>query len=412
MSDFLKNQFKITVSKLGGLGDGIGEHEGKPVFVPKSCIGDELLVQPINIAKDHIHAEIIDIFKEGQDRVPAPCPHYAFCGGCSLQHLNEAAYQQFKQDIVTRALSHAGYDIEEPTYHFLPTATRRRVEFKVTNGKLAYLGQKSHELVPVGECLLLTPDLQSLIPRLNEQLPSYSDITAISLTAMGEHVDMLIHLASPGQSTQKYQPLAESIGTSRLTALTPDGKLHPICQHHPITIPLGNASVPLPPQSFLQATQEAQDIIISEIKKAIGKSKKIVDLFAGIGTYAFSLPESASIDAYELDQHMVDYAASIQRHVRFHQRDLFMQPLLAQDLRSYQAAIINPPRAGADAQIRQLAMSRIPRIVMVSCNPTSWSRDAKTLKKAGYQLQKLTAIDQFVFSPHLELVSTFSLTEK
>lgn len=350
--------FSLNITRLAGLGDGVGTYQGKPVFVSKACAGDVLEVEPTHETKEHIRAEILRIITPGPDRVPAPCPHYAACGGCSLQHLRPEAYQAFKQGTLSAALKKAGAPDTPIKMHFLPPASRRRAEFKRTpEGKPAYLGARSHTLVPIDNCLILTPGLQA---------------------RMGESLTLT-----------EYD--------------TPQGEI--MCGEYAITPP---------PGAFLQASREAQNLMTKAVTEALAGCKSVADLFCGIGAYSFPLAANARVSAYELDAAMV---SCIKTHAEkyslkslsAHKRDLFKKPLTPKELATFDGIAINPPRAGANAQAQQIPKARIPKVVIISCNPATFARDAKTLIDAGYQLDSALGIDQFVYSAHLEIVGVFTL---
>jgi 23S rRNA (uracil1939-C5)-methyltransferase len=175
---------------------------------------------------------------------------------------------------------------------------------------------------------------------------------------------------------------------------------------------IGDIAVPIPADAFLQASAEAQALITALVIDATKNISPIVDLFCGIGTYSFPMSERARVHAVDNDGAMIDNIRGLSPKVSVQKRDLFLHPLTAAELAKYNAAVINPPRMGSAAQIAQLAKSGIKKIIMVSCNHATWSRDAKALKNSGYQLQSATVIDQFVYSPHVELVSVFKLLAK
>lgn len=385
--------FSIKVTRLGGLGDGLGEREGLPVFIPKSCAGDVLEVRQVSSTKEAIRADIARIVTPGPDRIAAPCPHYERCGGCTLQHLTAEAYRQFKRDAVTQALGYGGFGETTPQFHFLPAATRRRADFKVQNGKLSYVALRSHERVEITQCLILTPRLQSLITPLGTLL---THAGAVQLTEADSGIDI---------QTEGH------VDETRLRAFAEEHDIGRINGHvrKAITMRFGGYDVALPACAFLQASKEAETLMASLVADGAKHAKNIVEFFSGLGTYSFALAKDAKLRAYELDASMVHAMQSAgHANLSAFRRDLFKQPLAASELKGCDAAILNPPRAGADAQTKQLALSGIPLIIMVSCNPATWSRDAKTLKNAGYRLQSLHAIDQFVYSPHIELVSVFT----
>lgn len=402
--------YTLEITRLGGLGDGSGVHEGVPVFVPKSCIGDVVKVREVSRKADARRAEIIEILRPGNDRVAAPCPHYATCGGCSLQHLSGASYQQFKREIITSALGYGGFPEAVPTFHFLPANTRRRADFKVEHGSLAYVSAKSHDRVAIASCLILLPECEALIAPINRLLPSFPYITGVSITRADSGMDVLLQVTSSKGGLESYQDFADALPIARLSVQWPSKEIQSLAQREMVLMRLAEYDVPIPADAFLQASAEAQSIITEIVVKATNGVSPMVDLFAGMGSYSFPMSAWARVHAVENNGRMVDHMRSISSKVSAQKRDLFLHPLTVEELKRFKAAVINPPRAGAAAQIKQLAASGVRKIVMISCNHATWSRDAKVLKNAGYVLQSIDVIDQFVYSPHVELVSVFALS--
>lgn len=389
-------EITLTIDSLGGLGDGVGHAGNKPVYIPKTCAGDELKVRITSQTKAFDRGEIITIIKAGTTRIDPPCPHYAACGGCSLQHLTPTAYQEFKRRIAQQALGYSGFSDSDMKMIFLPADTRRRSAFKVKDGTLAYHGLRSHQLTTIEHCCILTPALQALLAPLNQMLRSLPDVTDVALTQADSGIDIQL---------QSRRPLPEH-------ALHDFANTHDVArinhiERRPVTMRLGTYDVPLPATAFLQASAEAQQWMTNKVLTTCSQAKRVVDLFCGIGTYSLPLSAYATAHAVELDANMVTALKTIAPHVTTERRDLFKDPLSVKELSRFDAAVINPPRAGAHTQIEQLAKSNIARIIMISCNPATWSRDARILKDSGFSLISLDVVDQFVYSSHIELVSVF-----
>lgn len=404
--------FTLTINRLAGLGDGIGEYNGLPIFVPKTCAGDEIEVALVKQTTEFYRGELTRVISAGPARVPAPCPHYAHCGGCSLQHLDTETYQNLKRDMVTQALGYSGYADVVPTFHFLPANIRRRADFKIHEGKLAYMELGSHDLTPIESCLILTPALQALIAPINALLPKLPRLKTVALTLADNGVDMrlgLLPTALPLPENEQKM-LREFSAKHKVARISfDDGKnIIPFIADTPLVMKLGEYSIPLPLRAFLQASAEAQSLMTELTLKHLKTCHHVVDLFAGMGTYSFPLSRYGRVVAVENDKAMVETMKHLSKSVGPRRRDLFLEPLNVGDLSKFDGAVINPPRAGAKAQVALLAKSNIKKIVLISCNPATWSRDAKTLREAGYKLETLTAIDQFVYAPHVELVSVFT----
>lgn len=348
---------------------------------------------------------IEEILSPGPGRVAPPCPHFSVCGGCTLQQLVPEAYRTFKTRILHNALAAAGFPMPDAKVHFLPAASRRRVEFKVTaEGTLGLLPLRSHLPIAIGECLILEPELQSLIAPVNDWLPmqDHAQIKSIGLTAADSGVDMVVAYRIPPSQG------ASELNVARLTARLPDGSLKTLRQLAPVEMRLGKHTIPLPPDAFLQATREGQHLLTQAALEATAQAKSVADLFCGIGTYSIPLSDRARVHAVEMEAAMIENLTL--RHLpnlTGERRDLFKNPLTPQELRRFDAAILNPPRLGAKMQCEQLAQSKVKTIVMISCNPATFARDAKILAKDGYQLESAFGVDQFVWSAHLEIAGVF-----
>lgn len=416
-----QNPVEITIDSIGGLGDGIGHFEGKPVFVPKSCAGDRLSVNITQRTKEFTRAEIAKVLSPGADRVKASCMHYSNCGSCSLQHLSSDAYRTFKHSVLANAFSYGGFVGHKADIIFLPPSTRRRVDFALKhtpNGvSLAYYGLRSHQLEVITQCPVLLPALEALLPSINIELSRLifaRDIESLSLTVADIGIDMLLTFKNRVVDVEPVRALGDKLKLSRISIKVKGNKPTAIFDPRPVLMKLGSVEVALPAESFLQAAAEGQKRLTDFALKHLAGAASVVDLFCGIGSYSFPVNSFAVVHAVELQGEAVDaLKAAIASHktpkrMTAEARDLFKTPLTAPELNRFDAAILNPPRAGAKAQTEALAGSRINRVVMISCNPASFARDAKTLKDAGFTLREAFGLDQFVWSPHLEIAAYFT----
>ena len=282
------------------------------------------------------------------------------------------------------------------------------------NVALAFHDLRSHNATVIDECLLLVPKLQALIAPLNEQLSDLDfsqALYSVGLTKADHGIDMLLTLKNYDLSAvPSLEALAKALGIARISVRTPNEKAIIVASLQPVEMQLGDYAITLPPEAFLQATAEGQAELTRMALEATQSSSAVVDLFCGIGSYSFPLSHHVKTHAVELDEAMVrTLKESIKRHaltnVSAQRRDLFKQPLTATELSTYAAAIINPPRLGAKAQCQQLAESQLKTVVMISCNPATFARDMLILKKAGFAMETVRAIDQFVWSQHLEIAA-------
>lgn len=357
--------------------------------------------------------EIAAVVSPGPARATPPCPHFADCGGCLLQQFSPEYYHAFKRRMFHSALALAGLSAPDAEVTFLPAASRRRAELQVTPAALAFYAPGSHRLVPIENCLILEPPLQALLAPLAQVLGTFESIRSVALTAADSGIDILLECSALPGGPAAFAAIAEALGVARIGARLPGGGLHTLAERAPVEMTLGGYAVALPANAFLQASREGQAILTQTVMNALKGRKSVADLFCGIGTYSFPLSHEAKVHAVESDPGMVEaLRQSINRHtlgamLTAERRDLFKTPLTAKELSRFEGAVLNPPRTGARAQAEELAKSAVSAVVMVSCNQASFARDARILAGGGFTLAQAGAIDQFVYSPHLEIVAVF-----
>lgn len=401
----------VTIERLGQQGDGVAQG---PLFVP--------LTLPGEVVSGTVEGDtLIDarIETPSADRVAAPCPHFKSCGGCQVQHASDAFVARWKRDIVVTALQLQGVETEVRQTITSPDRSRRRATFAARRTKkgamVGFHARKSDAIIPVPACILVTPALAA-IPPMAEALAmagaSRKGPLSVTVTESLEGLDVAVTGGKPLDGPLRIA-LAAQCEAFRLARLTWDDEL--IGMREPPAQRMGSARVVPPPGAFLQATAHGQQVLTDLVADIVGPAKSVIDLFAGCGTFALPLAERAEVTAVEGAQDMVDaldagwrQAQGLKR-VTGVARDLFRRPMLPDELARFDAAVIDPPRAGAAAQIAELAQARIPRIAHVSCNPQTFARDAKTLCDAGYVLDWVQPVDQFRWSSHVELVGAFQL---
>jgi 23S rRNA (uracil1939-C5)-methyltransferase len=413
----------LEITAIGQNGDGIARLEGQPIYIPYTAPGDVASVQLGEDRADGRRGTLTQILTPGPDRVAPHCPHYAKCGGCALQHISDAAYRDWKLDRLLQPLRRA--DVQPDRLHPLhvsPPASRRRVVVKVEKrGQKLALGfyeQASHRLVPITACPVLHPALFGLFAPIQTHLAAAmaeKQTADIALTLTRGGVDMTVIAAFP-PSLHLREVLGQLADAENIARLywrdKKTGKLDPVSLRETPFIRFGSFSVTPPPGGFLQATEDGEQALITAALNGVGTAGRVIDLFSGCGTFALSLPEGVEVHAVEGDKAALSALAAAargQKRITTEQRDLFRDPVPSTDLQDYDAALIDPPRVGAKAQMMELGKSGIPRIVSISCSPTSFARDARILQDAGYRLSWLAPIDQFLWSPHLEAVGLFVL---
>lgn len=409
-------QDTITIERLGGQGDGVGPG---PVFVPFTLAGET-----VRIGRNGDRAEVLEIVAPSTERVTPPCPHFGTCGGCALQHWAAAPYLGWKAAQIALELERVGLDTEILPTFASPPASRRRMTLharKEGRGpvRLGYKGRRSWSLVEITVCPISDPRLVAAIPALKAlaeplfQHPKSAPSLHLTWTATGIDVDITgVERKSGGLSADRRMRVAEAAGAGDMARVTLAGEI--LYQARQPMIRLGEAVVTLPAGSFLQAVPQAEAAMTAFACEAVAGAAKVADLFCGVGAFTFPLARTASIVALDSEpqaikalQAAVATAPGL-KAITTEARDLFRRPLLAQEMKKLDAVVFDPPRAGAAAQAAEIGSSSVGRVVGVSCNPATFARDARILADAGFRLDRVLPVDQFLWSPHVELVGVFS----
>ena len=384
------------------------------MFVPQALPGE---VVEGDLAGDHLTN--LRILTPSASRVRPPCVHARTCGGCLLQHAADAFVADWKLGVVQSALAGQGITALFRPIITSPPRSRRRATLAARRTKggalIGFHARASDMLVDIPNCQLLHPDLMATFPALAALVKlggSRSGEVSLTVTRSLAGPDVMVTGGRPADALFKMQlaRLAETHGIARLTWNGETAALRAAPMQR-----FGRALVAPPPGAFLQATAEGEVALLQSIALAVGSARKITDLFAGVGTFSLPLAERAEIHAVEGDAAMkaaLDKGARNAeglRRVTVEVRDLFRRPLEADEFKGVEAVVIDPPRAGAEAQTHALARAKVSVIASVSCNPITFARDAKILLASGYKLDWVQVVDQFRWSSHVELVSRFSL---
>lgn len=393
-----------AIVRLAGRGEGVTA-DGR--YVPLAAPGDVLAADETLTAGPH-------------RRVP-PCRHYPECGGCQLQHVDDAAYADFIVDRIATALATQGLgdvDIRRP--HLSPPRTRRRATLhvfgyglKARGGRVAigFKAERSHDIIDMRECHILHPRLFALVDPLRRLLGGRGKAGQVSMTLVDRGVDVAIS-GTAFEGLDGTDMLTRFARTHELARLSIDDGYgpQPRWEPEPVTVTLGGVAVPFPSGGFLQATADGEAALVVAMRDAIGDAAAVADLFAGLGTFALSL--SGRVHAVEgaRDAALALKTAATRagRTLAVEHRDLFRRALTPSELAPFDAVVLDPPRAGAKEQVAELARSGVPTIAYMSCNPATFARDAQTLVAGGYRLCRVQPVGQFRWSTHVELAGTFS----
>jgi len=401
---------QITIDRLGHQGDGVAKGEDD-IFVPFTLPGEVVEIT----ADGELHA----VLQASAERIEPVCKHFGICGGCSVQHGSDKFIASWKVDVVRRALSARGIDMTVGGIATSPPRTRRRAVFggrRTRKGITVGFHQRgTNNLIEIEECFVIDPKIFAAIPALHELTAIGASRTAairLSVTLSAAGLDVVVDEAHKLEPKMLPQ-LAEVAVRHELARLTWNDEV--IVSASPPVQRMGKTRIVPSPGAFLQATPHGQAALVATVKQAVGNASRVIDLFAGCGTFALPLAENAEVLAVENDGPMLSALELAWRRtdgalhrITTDKRDLFRRPLLSSEMKGYDAVVVDPPRVGAAAQVAELALSDIKTIAFVSCNPVTFARDAEVLVKAGYTMGPVRVIDQFRWSPHVELAVTFT----
>ncbi|KUL97248.1 RNA methyltransferase [Bosea sp. WAO] len=402
----------LTIARLGQRGDGVAETTDGQVFVPFALPGES-----VRAVRDGERAQVVEILAPSASRIAAICPLFTRCGGCVAQHMGEGLYAEWKRQQVVTALGRvaAGVAVEPPLDAH--GTGRRRVTFHARREddgmRIGFMAARSHDLIAVDSCPVLAPGLSrapAVAQLLANRLGGSNKPLDLQITASEAGLDVDIRGHGPAGNSLR-RTLTEAAERLDLARLSMHGDIV-VERRAPFHV-MGKAAVTPGPGGFLQATARGEEILAELVLAALPKAKRVADLFAGCGPFSFRLAERCHVTAFESDKTAVQ---ALQRAASRAQglkpiaaevRDLFRRPLLEHELSAFDAVVLDPPRAGAEAQVRRLAGSKVPVVAYVSCDVGSFARDAALLVAGGYALERVTPVDQFRYSAHIELVGVF-----
>lgn len=418
---------EFTIKRLNHRGEGVAAEQGAQVIA--------------RVLPGEVVDEMGRILTPSPDRVKPPCRHYKSCGGCAMQHSSDRFIADWKTEVIRKGLAVRGIETEILPIATSPAAARRRAILHGRRGKkgttLGFFARASDMLVDVPDCQLLTPQIMAARPALNALImlaaSRKSTVELVVIQSMaGLDIDLRVGghdgLGTGGSGSaggKTRQPLAAKQNVAdhiaRLAAIAEDYDLARLSWAGEVIVTrrlpvqkFGPAEITPPPGAFLQATAHGQSVLSRAVQRALDGARQVVDLFAGCGTFTFPAAQTAEVWALEGDAALIQALDAGWRNsrgvkkIQGEQRDLFRQPVVWREMEHVDGVIIDPPRAGAQAQMQELAASSVPKIAAVSCNPVSFARDAELLIKGGYRLQWIQPVDQFRWSSHVELVGLFT----
>ena len=404
---------RLIIDRLGHRGDGVVDGSDGPIYVPGTLPGETVEVEPVPGHPDRRH--LLNVEKPSAQRIAPICPHFGVCGGCALQHWASAPYRAWKRDVVVTTLRQAG--IEAPVGALIDAHGdgRRRVVFHARRGthdvlEVGFSAARAHQVITIDRCPILAKSLDGALAAawaIAEVLGPTKKPLDVQATATDTGLDIDVRGSGP-LTPQMMIALSRIAVRHDLARLTRQGEL--IAQNRAPTLQIGKAAVALPPAAFLQATTEGEAVLARLVLAACGNSKTVADLFSGVGPFALRLAENARVTAIDNDDDAIAAlrqaaAAPGLKPVVAERRDLFRNPLIGEELKRFDAVVFDPPRQGAAAQSRLIASSAVPVVVAVSCNASTFARDVRALIDGGYRLGTVVPIDQFRYTPHVEVVA-------
>ena len=407
---------RLLIDHVAHRGDGVAFADGQAVYVPYTLGGETVEVAPVSDHPDR--RRLLTVERTSPERVAPFCPHFGICGGCAIQHWEVERYRAWKRDIVIETLAQAKLACEVDALMDAHGLGRRRITLHARMGthdvlKVGFAAANSHDIIPVDRCPILAPNMSGALDAgwaIAEPLISIGEPLDIQITATDGGLDVDLRGSGPLPAA-KIAALSRIAEQHRLARLTRHGEL--VLVRNPPTIAIGTAQVTLPPGSFLQATAAGEEALATLVAGHCARAKNIADLFCGVGPFALRLAAKSRVSAFDSDAGAITAlqkaaaSASGLKPVRAEARDLFRRPLIPQELRDYDAVVFDPPRQGAQAQVLQLAASKVPVVVAVSCNAATFARDARILVDGGYKFERVTPVDQFRHTSHVELVAQF-----
>lgn len=420
MTSDIQETNALTIDHIGSKGDGVSRDDERAVHVAFTLPGEI-----VDVVQRGERAQLVSVTQASSERIAPICKHFGVCGGCSLQHWAQAPLLAWKGELVSRALARKNITVDVSPANAAWGIGRRRASFHAKMGsrgfEFGFAEAKSHQLVNISECPILTPTLQAALPRLRN--------LAEGLAPKGETIDLIVTETPTGLDVdvrnagkvdrferRGLERLGHLAGAAEIGRLTLHG--HTAVSRVSPRVKMGAAIVAVPAGAFLQATRAGEDALVGKVLEWTKGAKHVADLFAGIGTFALRLKDTAQVTAIESDVAAVaamkqaSDALAGGKTLTAIARDLYRAPLTPHEMKGIDAIVFDPPRAGAEAQAFQIARSKVNLVIGISCDPSTFARDAAILIDGGFVLAEIMAFDQFRFTSHVEIAAKFVRPKK
>ena len=406
---------RLVIDRIAHRGDGVADTPQGPVYVLYALPGETVTVEP---SPDHPdRRQLVQVEQPSPDRVTPISPFFGSCGGCALQHWALPKQQEWKRERVIEALAQAGIAADVAATIDAHGEGRRRIVLHARRRshdvlEVGFAAARSHEIVPIDHCPILAPSMAGAIEAAWAIAGAIKGGKPLDIQITASQTGLDIDVRGSGPiGTAESTALAAVAEKYRLARITRHGEL--VTQRAQPAVVMGRATVPLPAGSFLQATAAGEATLAGLVLSYAAKAKSLADLFCGVGPFALRLAERARVTAVDSDSDAIaalkkaTAGTSGLKPINAEVRDLFRRPLVATELKNFDAVVFDPPRQGAQAQARELAKSTVPVVIAVSCNAETFARDARILIDRGYKLETVTPVDQFRYSAHVEVAARF-----
>lgn len=403
----------VEIVRLGAQGDGVADTGDGPRFIPFALPGERWRLTP-NAPSECLVPR--------PDRAPARCPHFHRCGGCVAQHMPDALYRDWKRRIVVDAFAHRGLEPEVRELERVPERSRRRAVLTARRRggaiDIGFNRMGTNDVEPMTACAVLVPAIVAALPALAEaaamMMPSAGKEQTVRMTVLASDSGLAVDISGAGRKPDAAlrARLAAAAERAPFAEVSLEGDI--VVSRSAPRLTMSGVAVTIPPTAFVQAVGVAEARLADLVVDGVGKARRVADLFCGLGPFSFALARRAKVLAIDSESTAVTALAAATRHatglkpIETRTRDLFREPLARKELEGIDAVVLDPPRAGAQAQAEMLARSKVPTVVMVSCNPATMARDCRILVDAGFDLGAVTPVDQFLYAPHVEAVAVLT----